>query len=84
MYIHPYKVVEETVDPERERKSRQQVEKSELRLDKLCTDGSELVSNVIVAEDAREVQYRQEREDVHKARSDNIYMYMLLVYCNNA
>lgn len=71
-----HKVVEETVDPERERKSRQQVEKSGLRLDKLCTDGSELVSNVIVAEDAREVQYRQEREDVHKARSGNMYIYI--------
>lgn len=76
-----HKVVEETVDPEKERKSRQQVEKSELRLEKLCTDGSELVSNVIVAEDAREVQYRQEQEDARKARSGCIYM-LLVCYSN--
>lgn len=77
VYIHVHlspKVVEETVDPEKERKSRQQVENSELRLDKLSTDGSELVSNVMVAEDAREVQYRQEQEEARKARSD-IHVY---------
>ena len=64
-------IVEEMVDPEKERKSRQQVERSELRLDKLSTDGSELVSNVVVAEDAREVQYRQEQEEARNARSND-------------
>ena len=59
------------MDPEKERKSRQQVERSELRLDKLSTDGSELVSNVVVAEDAREVQYRQEQEEARNARSSD-------------
>ena len=61
-------VVEETVDPEKERTSRQQVDKSSLRLDKLSTDASELVSNVVVAEDAKEVQYRQEQEEARNAR----------------
>ena len=62
-------VVEEEVDLEKERKSWKQVEKSALRLDKLTTDGSELVSNVAVAEDAREVQCRQEQEESRNARS---------------
>lgn len=70
--MHTAQVVEERVDPEKERKSRQQVEKSELRLDKLSTDGSELVSNVRVAEDAREVQYRQEQEETRNAGSDTM------------
>ena len=71
MYITHVQIVEEKVDPEKERKSRQQVERSELRLDKLSTDGSELVSNVVVAEDAREVQYRQEQEEARNARSND-------------
>lgn len=71
MHITRVQIVEEKVDPEKERKSRQQVERSELRLDKLSTDGSELVSNVVVAEDAREVQYRQEQEEARNARSND-------------
>ena len=65
-------VVEEVVDEEKERKSFQQREKSHLRLDKLTTDGSELVSNVLVAEDAREVQCRQEQEEDRNARSGTL------------
>lgn len=63
-------VVEDEVDPEKDRRSWKQVEKSALRLDKLTTDGSELVSNVVVAEDAREVQCRLEQEEARKTRSD--------------
>ena len=64
-------VVEQDIDPEKERKSWRQLEKSALRLDKLTTDGSELVSNVVVAEDAREVQCRLEQEEARKTRSDS-------------
>ena len=63
--------VEEEVDEEKERVSWKQVEKSSLRLDKLSGDGSELVSNVVVAEDAREVQCRQQQEEARNARSAN-------------
>lgn len=56
------------VDPERERRGRQQEEKSGLRLEKLVTDGSQLVSNVSVAGDSKEVLRRQEEEEARKAR----------------
>lgn len=65
-----YCVQEEVVkvDPERERKGRQQEEKSGLRLEKLVTDGSQLVSNVAVAGDSKEVLRRQEEEEARRAR----------------
>ena len=56
------------MDEEKERVSWKQVQKSSLRLDKLSSDGTELVSNVVVAEDAREVQARQELEEAHNTR----------------
>lgn len=56
------------VDPERERKGRQQEEKSGLRLEKLVTDGFQLVSNVAVAGDSKEVLRRQEEEETRRAR----------------
>ena len=56
------------VDPEQERKGRQQEEKSGLRLEKLVTDGSQLVSNVAVAGDSKEVLRRQEEEETRRAR----------------
>ena len=62
-------MVEEEVDEEKERVSWKQVQKSSQRLDKLSSDGSELVSNVVVAEDAREVLARQELEEARNARS---------------
>lgn len=57
------------MDEEKERVSWKQVEKSFLRLDKLSSDGNELVSNVRVAEDAREVQSRKQQEEARNARS---------------
>lgn len=57
------------MDEEKERVSWKQVEKSSLRLDKLSSDGNELVSNVRVAEDAREVQSRKQQEEARNARS---------------
>ena len=61
------------MDEEKERVSWKQVEKSFLRLDKLSSDGSELVSNVRVAEDAREVQCRKQQEEARNARSVSHY-----------
>ncbi len=55
-------------DPELERKSRKQTEKSELRLEKLKTDGTQLVTNVVVAGDSKEVQRGEEEEEGRKAR----------------
>ena len=59
---------EEAEDPERERKSQQQVERSVLRLEKLVWDGTQLVTNVATAGDAKEVQRRQEEEEARRAR----------------
>jgi len=56
------------VDLERERRGRQQEERSALRLEKLVADGSQLVSNVAVAGDSKEVLHRQEEEEARKAR----------------
>ncbi len=56
-------------DPEKERKSRKQMDKSELRLEKLKTDGTQLVTNVAVAGDSKEMQRREEEEEARKARS---------------
>ena len=44
------------------------MDKSELRLDKLSTDATELVTNVVAAQDAKEVAQRQEEEEAQKAR----------------
>ena len=64
----PQETVEEVPDPEKERGSRKQVDKSELRLEKLVTDGSQLVTNVAVAGDSKEVLRRQEEEEARRAR----------------
>lgn len=64
----PRSTEEEPSDPERERRSWRQVEKSELRLEKLKTDGTQLVSNVAVAGDSKEVERRREEEEARKAR----------------
>ena len=49
-------------------KSRKQMEESRLRLTKLHNDGSELVSNIRVAGDAREASRRIEEEDQRRQR----------------
>lgn len=66
--VEPRGEEEANTDPERERKSRKQVDKSELRLEKLSTDGTQLVTNVAIAGDSKEVQRRQEEEEARKAR----------------
>ena len=56
------------MDPEKERKSYKQTEKSDLRLEKLVTDGTQLVTNVSVAGDSKEVLRRQEEDEAKKSR----------------
>ena len=59
-------------DPEQERKSKKQLEESRKRLDKLLADGTQLVTNVKVAGDAREVQRRQEAAEARKGRIEKV------------
>ena len=47
---------------------RHQVVLSEQRLEKLVSDGTQLVSNVVVAGDSKEVQHRVEEEEALQAR----------------
>lgn len=55
-------------DPERNRTSFKQSKKSEVRLEKLVTDGTTLVTNVKIAGDSKEVARRQDGEEAKKAR----------------
>ena len=64
----PLTVDEVTADPEKERHSWKQIEKSERRLEKLVTDGTQLVSNVRVAGDSKEASRKQEEEELKKYR----------------
>ena len=65
-YLH--QETEEVVDPEKERKSYKQTETSRVRLEKLGTDGNQLVTNVAIATDSKEVSRRQEEVEAKKAR----------------
>ena len=49
-------------------KSRKQMEESRLRLTKLKDDGTELVTNIRVAGDAREANRRIEEEEARRQR----------------
>lgn len=55
-------------NPHEDRISYKQVSKSGLRLEKLITDGTTLVTNVKVAGDSKEVGRRQDEEETKKAR----------------
>ena len=59
---------EDVVDPEKERKSFKQTEASDVRLEKLQTDGNQLVTNVAVAADSKEVLRRQGEREARKSR----------------
>jgi dynein regulatory complex protein 1 len=53
-------------------KSRAQMEESRLRLTKLRADGSDLVSNIRVASDAREAARRVEEEENRRHRKERL------------
>ena len=59
-------------DPSQERKSKKQLEESRKRLDKLISDGTQLVTNVKVAGDAREIQRRQDVAEERKTRIEKV------------
>ncbi len=56
------------VDPERERVSSKQTLMSNVRLEKLSTDGTQLVTNIAVAGDSKEVSRRMEEDEARRAR----------------
>ena len=70
--IKPKTPVKEDSDPEKKRTSSIQIVKSKQRLEKLATDGTQLVTNVAVAVDAREVGRRQEEDEGGKARQEKL------------
>lgn len=59
------------MDPEVNRISSKQIKKSEVRLDKLVTDGTTLVTNVKVAGDFKNVMRRQDENEAKRARYDD-------------
>ena len=70
----PKKEEHAVLDPEKERISYKQQEKSSQRLQKLLDDGAQLVTNVAVAGDSVEVCRRREAEEARKARYSNACM----------
>ncbi|KAL2082211.1 hypothetical protein ACEWY4_022029 [Coilia grayii] len=60
------------VEDKEETKSQLQVELSERRIQKLKIDGTELVSNIQVAADARESQRRDEQEEERRLRLEKL------------
>ncbi|XP_038052211.1 dynein regulatory complex protein 1-like [Patiria miniata] len=59
-------------DKEEQSKSKRQIEDSRQRLTKLESDGSELVTNVRVAADAREAHRRTEEEEIQRQRNEKL------------
>ena len=70
----PIEEFDENTNLESERRSKKQLRESYQRLDKLISDGNQLVSNVRVAGDAREIQRRHEAAEFRKTRLDKIQM----------
>lgn len=70
--IKPDTPTQELSDPEKERQSSQQVAKSKQRVEKLAFDGTQLVTNVTVASDAREVTRRRDEFEARRARCEKL------------
>lgn len=70
--IKPETPPKDETDPEQDRISSQQVEKSKERLKKLVSDGYQLVTGVLVAGESREVTRRQEETEAKKACVEKI------------
>ncbi|KAG5276681.1 hypothetical protein AALO_G00108490 [Alosa alosa] len=60
------------VEEREEAKSQEQVDRSKLRIQRLQTDGTELVSNIQVAADARESLKRDELEEARRLRLEKL------------
>ena len=57
---------------DKDRRSKKQVEESTQRLEKLTSDGTQLVTNVLVAGDAKEVQRRLDEDETKKTRFEKL------------
>ena len=57
---------------DKDRRSKKQVEESSQRLEKLTSDGTQLVTNVLVAGDAKEVQRRLDEDETKKTRVEKL------------
>lgn len=68
----PQKDEDNEKDVEKDRRSKKQMEDSKQRLDKLISDGTQLVTNVKVAGDAKEVQRRIEEDESKKTRFEKL------------
>ena len=68
----PHKNEDKEKDVEKDRGSKKQMEDSKQRLDKLISDGTQLVTNVKVAGDAKEVQRRTEEDESKKTRFEKL------------
>jgi len=68
----PHSDEDKEKDVEKDRRSKKQVEESKQRLDKLTSDGNQLVTNVKVAGDAKEVQRRLEEDESKKTRFEKL------------
>ena len=69
---HPHEYNDKEKDVEMDRRSKKQMEDSKQRLDKLISDGTQLVTNVKVAGDAKEVQRRVEEDESKKTRFEKL------------
>ena len=69
--------VEDVTDPEKERGSSIQTLTSNVRLEKLSTDGMQLVTNIAVAEDSKEMDRRLDEEDAKRARYVGLALILL-------
>ena len=68
----PHKDEDKEKGVEKDRASKKQMEDSKQRLDKLISDGTQLVTNVKVAGDAKEVQRRVEEDESKKTRFEKL------------
>ena len=68
----PHKDEDDEKDVEKDRASKKQMEDSKQRLDKLISDGTQLVTNVKVAGDAKEVQRRMDEDESKKTRFEKL------------
>ncbi|KAM9486297.1 dynein regulatory complex protein 1 isoform 1-T1 [Clarias gariepinus] len=57
---------------EEDRSSQRQIEKSEIHLAKLKADGTELVTNILVAADARESKRKEELREANRLRLEKL------------
>jgi len=68
----PHTEEDDEKEVDKDRRSKKQVEDSTQRLEKLTSDGTQLVTNVLVAGDAKEVQRRLDEDETKKTRFEKL------------